>query len=686
MANDLAPSKGIVGSDPQNTQDAKTIHTSSYFDESCLGYDFFDTLRFGEYHPFTAMEVVPKDVVEAKFKHNIMSYTLKAPLMQGIKVKKAIYQVPREAILPFNWEKWFKNPVIGQDIPDDVGTSVSGFWTKVKTMCDKLLQPYLTALTGSEPTDKAGFLHDMFRMLVFMEYFYSNGSVLKSCNTSGAQFFQLLDQYGDRTKSFDYWMDAILKIFVNEFNPLGYGYAFAVTIGGKSYRVYTEYPEDENPTGNVLNIREFLSMIRDEPIFTITGGINASAFTSFWTILTGATSLQLVTLYGDDDEPIDLKRLWAYNLVCAHFMTNDKVDFIYSAELYRQYVGELVTRAWGEALGNGGNNEDSVFTVNGLTYRYDYMSANYFDAIVTNIASDGASAIDEVWAYIATLFSYKRSLRYQDYFTGSRTQPLAVGDVNVQVNSNLVNIVDSERKRFLARMLNSINTAGMRQYVKELFGVEQAPDWHNPQQLIKFDDIAYGERTENTGDAQWQKANSVTATLTGNSDRYAFKMYFDRSSVLIGIAWFDIPRVYAYATERQNMHFDRFDEFQPMMQYIGDQKLYKGELGAPKFTGATNLTDAFGYKLRNAEYKQRYSQCAGGFVESLPGYIFKADILETVAIQNQGSSFIRSFPSELDKFYLNLTGYSNGTYFHFICKWTNNWSGKRPMAFAPTLM
>ena len=681
---DTPGSKGVVGSDPQNTQDPNVIRTSSSFNEDSLGYEFYDTLRFGEYHPFTAMEVVPKDIIEARFKHNIMSYTLKAPLMQGIKVKKALYQVPREAILPFNWEKWFKNPVIGQDIPDDVGTSIEGFWNKIYEICYSFLDNLKTELSGSTPLIIQGFVERMFKTLVILEYFYSNGSLLKACGISGAQFFTCYDQNGDRTYSYDWYFDKILSIWQNNM-ALSTGYTMSVTIGGNTYRVYTDYPENMNPKLNILTTREFLCMIRDEPIFTV-NSVDTTGFNLFWTAIKAETFWGLAQLEVDTEEPIDLKRLWAYNLVCAHFMTNDKIDFVYSANLYREYIGQLVTKVYGTVYGNGQPTEHTSFVVNGYRYMYDYMSANYFNWIKQDFNDNDYNAQDESFAYLATLFSYKRSLRFQDYFTGSRTQPLAVGDVNVQVNSNLVNIVESEQKRFLARMLNSINIAGMRQYVKEIFGVEQAPDWHNPQQLIKWDDIAYGERTENTGDAQWTKANSVTSVLTGNSDRYAFKMFYDRSSVIIGIAWFDIPRIYAYATERQNIHFDRFDEFQPMMQYIGDQKLYQGELGTPKFAGGTNLMDAFGYKLRNAEYKQRYSQCAGGFVESLPGYIFKADILETVPIQQQGSSFIRSFPSELDKFYLSLTGYSNGTYFHFICKWVNLYSGKRPMAFAPTLM
>ena len=257
------------------------------------------------------------------------------------------------------------------------------------------------------------------------------------------------------------------------------------------------------------------------------------------------------------------------------------------------------------------------------------------------------------------------------------------------MNNNRVNVVDTQAKTFLARFLNVINRVGMRNYLEGVFNTRQAPDWHNPQYLVKIDDIVAGDRVENTGERQWEQPNSVTSLLRGNSDRFAFEMDFDRSSVIIGLVWFDVDRVYSMATERQNLHYDRFDEFQPFMQYTGDQALYRVELGSPltNSVGALHPMDAFGYKLRNAEYKERFDQCAGGFCnDMLDGYLFKADVLESSSIVNVGPSFIRSFPSELDRFYLSLTGYSLGTYFHFIVKFENLYSGSRPMAYAPTLM
>ena len=42
------------------------------------------------------------------------------------------------------------------------------------------------------------------------------------------------------------------------------------------------------------------------------------------------------------DVPFNFGRVCAYQLAVAEYMTNDKVDHIYSAELYRQYIGSLL--------------------------------------------------------------------------------------------------------------------------------------------------------------------------------------------------------------------------------------------------------------------------------------------------------------------------------------------------------
>ena len=176
---DNVSSRGVVGSDPQNTADPKGVHTRSTFNEDALGYRFFATLPFGEIRPFTFFESVPDDKkIRAQFISQVYSYTLKAPLMQGIHMKKLLAQVPREAILPLNWDKWFKNPVIGQDVPGDVGTSVLGFWNYVYRVMLKLKQG-IPGDTINSVAKANSYLEKWFKYLVIGEMFFSDGNLLK---------------------------------------------------------------------------------------------------------------------------------------------------------------------------------------------------------------------------------------------------------------------------------------------------------------------------------------------------------------------------------------------------------------------------------------------------------------------------------------------------------------------------
>lgn len=709
---DKTSSHGIVASDPQNTADPKGVHTRSFFPEKDLTDEFYASLPFGEIRPFTFFESVPDDKrIRSQFINQVQSYTLKAPLMQSVHMKKLVCQVPRESILPFNWDKWFKNPVIGQDInsvASDAGTSVLGFWRYVYQLMTAVKGALPNSTTINSVATANAFVNSWLRYLLLAEMFYSDGNLLKYCRISGRPWAKSFKTDGYTHNSVDYVFDKFMAGFIETLDHADVQ-SFNLTFGSGSSATYysVDMHIDPNRTypGGYISLREALSLMRDDLNFSVDFvSLQSQPLGEFDDFRISVNSdieydLQFIddpATSSKDLTPIDLKRLWAYQLCCAHYLTNDSVDYVYTAELYRQYIWSLVRRSY------VGFASTQYFTVNGMGYEYDYLSAHYFVKVMSALTSyfssgswpggsDTPASLASSLAYLVSLFGFKRSLRYLDYFTGSKTRPLAVGDVNVQVNNGLVNVVDTQAKTFLARFLNVINRVGMRNYVEGVFNVRQSPDWHNPQYLVKIDDIVTGQRIENTGSQQWDPnyPNSVTCTLHGNSDRFAFESDFDRSSVVIGLVWFDIDRVYSMATERQNLHFNRFDEFQPFMQYTGDQALYRIELGSPLPSGNASLLpiSPFGYKLRNAEYKERYPQCAGAFcTDMLDGYVFKADVLESSGIQNVGPSFIRSFPSELDRFYLSSTGFSLATYFHFIVRFASLYSGSRPMAYAPTLM
>lgn len=666
---------GAVQGNSQNVPEANVPRTRSTFP---LSYHFMDTHRFGEYHPHYVEDGVKGDVLPIRSSHNVMSFTLKSPLMQDISLKKDYFSVPMEAILPLNWWKFFENPVRGDDVLSDVGPTVENFWSTVATDFTNLYNALSTILQDSSQGNST-VIQSLLRFLIIGEYFYSNGSLMTSLGCHGSPYC-VITKSGQQV-SYDQFFDSMITTLLNVSSS-----SFVLYVDGYSYEVA---PDSEAFKRNgKISFRHALSLMRDNLTFTI-GSVTTSVplgsplYTEFskYTISPRSASV-----------PFNLSRLWAYQLVCAHYYSNDHIDFIYSADLFRQLIGFYLK----QISTTGGYASNMFFTYNGVSFMYDMLSAKVFGFIFALPTSANANAILTTTVtgrpygflgYASALFGYRRSLRYQDYFTGSRAQPLAVGSTGVSVVNNTVDVVDVTRNIQRQRFLNAVNRVRhtAEGYLKGIFGGElPAPDYHNPFFLAHTDDTVYGQETENTGAAQMSDALAITSNLRSNGSRYMFEINVDRPSVIIGISYYDIPRVYTKSVERSFFHVDRFDMFNPFMQFIGDQPVYLQELGIDS-NNALNSMSNFSYSLRHMEYKQRFNQAAGGFVENLPGFAF-------LALDNRGSQvtinpdWIRSVASEFDNFYVSLNGWSLGSYFHFIVDTFNDCSGSRPMSYAPSIL
>lgn len=695
---------GFVAGNKQNEPGGKTPHSRSRFQ---LSDSMFVTERFADYNPCFVLEGVSGDKITLNQPHQVRTYTLKAPLMQNLLKKKDFFMVPMQAILPNNWEKFYTNPVIGDDVPLGVGTGVPNFWGRLLTVFKADLNSLYTTINGSG-TDETK-IHDMLLFLVFYEMFYSAGSLMKQLRIGGNAFVSLLKGTLFPTDYDGFFDEAIAGLTSYSGNAPCY---FFLTVGSKMYQVAlagVSIGQIGTEAGGYpcISIRECLELIRDDLNFTISSVTFPTGFTPF------ASSNVLNTLFysigvnpnfsvpsapssnpdfHEDGVPLNLARLWAYQICVAHYYSNDHIDVLYSAELYRQYIRSLYVTVLGTTSISSGAN---VFTYNGVKYEWDSLSSAVFNFFFSqsiqftvafrSVFVHNASTL----AYFVSLFGFKKSLRFMDYFTGARSQPLAVGDATVDVNSgtpNYVDILDLARSTQATRFLNAVNRSGRKfsAYMQELFGIVPKPDFHNPFYLSHTSDVVGGSETENTGADQLTKQSSITTILRSNASRYAFTFSPDRDCVIIGISYYDLPRVYTKATDRQNFYLDRMDMFNPLMQYIGDQPIFNAELGTP-------LPDLspFAYTTRDMEYKQRFNMAAGGFVArstQLGDWFFSADKLRRWFGLNIGSSFIRSFNSEFDQFYVNLTGWSLGTYFHFIVRYDNRCDASRPMAYAPGIM
>lgn len=669
----------LVQGKPQNEATEKELRTRSTFG---LTYDFFQTMRFGEYTPHFVMEGVNNDNLPLHSAHTIRSYTLGAPLMSDIKINKDYFFVPMQAILPLNWAKWYENPVIGQDVPNDCGPSVEKFWDKVGTMFNTTWT-YLRS-TSIDSDSVQTYLDKLMKFIVFFERFYSDGSLMSNLGIHGGQFFGT--SFDRERGTYDDWFNEFISSVLNKFESIKIQYGNNTT---RYYNVVISAPS--TASDRVISVRDYLEYLRDDFSWTVIDYESASIgdtsdlkgeVSSFYSTNIGVAN----TVSGVH---CDLRRMWAYQIVCYHYFTNDKVDYIYSAELFRQYVGQLVTPI------SGPNQYDKKFNVNGLEYTYDYLSAKYFDVVYTtfnggnifSLASGLNDGLNESYAYFRALLGFNNSLRYKDYFTGGRTRPLAVGDTTVDqftpVVSGFVGAIDITRNIQKQRFLNAINRIPhqIEDYLEELFGRRPAPDYHNPFFLARTTDQVFGQESEYTGNVTDAEQNNVTSVLRGQANRYAFDFKPDRDCVVIGITSFDLPRAYSRTIERQAMHLTRFDGFNPYMQFVGDQPIYRAELSPYNVD-----MNPFAYTLRHMEYKQRYNQVAGGFKRYLPGWAFLAEDNTRPYLSNIDPEFIRSHNTELDKYFKNLTGYSLGSYFHFIVKNNNIMDASRPMAYAPSIL
>ena len=655
----------------QTDQEARVPRSRSHFQPF---YQNYGTHRFGEYTPHFVAEGLPDDQgFKFRSAHQIRTYSLKSPLLSDLVCHKDYFMVPYQAILPLNWEKYVKNPKLGDDLPSDAGTYVSSVLGKISHGIDVLRNAVIEQIIN---TPQEFFIH-FLRLLAFSQWMVSNGSLLASLGAHLGNYVRWTNPFNNG-KTTDELVDGFFTHLINlAANSDEY---FTVTVSASEvYRVYFSLvlPEDLDLTissARPITLRDFWYMFLDQPTITAAMIGTSDVLESFQDDFEGEAPQMEVPLYNilynlQQEYPLglDFRRVWAYNLAVMHYYTNDNIDYIYSAELYRQLIGAYAYAA--------NSNAFATFTYNGVVTQYDFLSAKYLSLFISNADLPALSCI----------FNFHRSLKYIDYFTGCRARPLAVGNTDVAVNNNAVSVVDITQNIQKQRFLNAVNRAAstVEGYIKDIFGVKPAYDFHNPAFLASTKDQVRGVENENTGSDQFSRANSITSVLRGNAEKYMFETQFDRPVVVVGITYYDIPRVYSDSIDRPMMYKDRFDEFIPEMQFVGDEKLLQAELRP--LLGA-DPGEAFGYQGRYNELKMRFNVCYGGFSSyALRSWAF-TNPLTSELDKHVSPNFIRSRQSDLDRYYLQLSGFSYCTYFHFIVVNTNYLEVNRPLVKKPQIL
>ena len=737
---------GLTGNNPANDPDKKPIKSHSSFKPN---YSLYQTMLYGLNQPHFAMEVVGDDKINLRCNTDIDTFNLKAPLMFPVKMYHDYFFVPLRAILPHNSDLLVTNPLTGDDVvAKDVNCGFDPTYVIRMIARANDLLGQVSNDQGSYFTQSVYFwthwLATFFTTMQLSEPFCSAGSLLNTLghNTDDWIFQHEYRKSDGHEYTYDEVVEACLTLIhecVESFDftiakPVNTNGVYTFTTIGMTCNVQVDKVQDSNKFA-IIGWRQFLRLLREgAPIRDIAGVTLTSAGTTKNLLKMKYSDLGLDVLnkgntrfkfnfvsasdfnsYASDVQKfINLSRVLAYQLVNVQFYTNDGVDYLYNCELYHQNQLCLANMMNQDISGyNIYTPGKLLYVLNGTNREYDSCSAAFLNKVIDDRQATtpmdsyqnyGDYATASAWKpgcgimivpFLYNIFGYQRSLKYRDYFVGSKCRPLAVGDVTVNVQSNMVNVVDITRNIMRQRFFNQVNRLGrsLKEYSRGIFGVTPMPDPHEPILLASTCDVVGASETDSTDpSANLSTQNTTSSKLRNSTSKYAFEITPSEFGVLIGITHFDAVRPYTCVTERPFYHVDRFDMFNPYMQNTGDQAVYQSELD--NFVTNTNTNRNFAYQLRYSEYKQRVDRAVGGFAAGLlPGFAFpmtKYDLHELDGSTSKtieiNPDFIRARSEDFDQFFSALPYYCQAGYFHFMLRNDLQVDAVRPMESAPTIL
>lgn len=655
--NSTQPTKAV------NRQGVAVPRTHNTFD---LSYNNYMTQLYGYYYPFFCLHAVPGDTVPLRSEVDVRSFAMKSPYLGGLTLKKDYYLCPMQAILPSTWELIYKNPSQGDDVPDDANCLIpKDTFNRILSSMDELLQ--VEPLFTSTSTD----VEDRIRILFIAEAFFSSGSLFFNL---GYKCSPIFGGTSDKIYSFDSLFDSFIKYLV------GPGTSFSIKLSNGDSQVFRVSDADKyvSPTTPInVSLSTAISIMRENPNFDIIAAKAGPTDSIVTDYLDSTISIRMPLL---PEKDINISSILAYQLIWSQYFVNPQVDYIYNCDIYREtfrsnFINKFGSAAWYTVPWQ-------TFSYNGSHISYDYFSLHYLTKIFDSIEPSN-------YDLIHYLFGLRQSLRFGDYFTDSRTRPYAPGVMDAPVVGEKVSAIDITKSVVMQRYLNAVVKLGNNfgDYLRGIFGTTPSPDYHFPKFIASSEVAVDGFEVANTSS---QEQGLLVTNLKTSADKYEFEVSVDMPCIILGLSSFSVPRVYSQTCNRFFFHNDRFDDFNPMLQYIGDQDIRSIELSS--CTNREGQADGvFAYASRNAEYKQSYSVASGGFIDMLPSWAFLSDSLfqgyfVPDTLIPQSPEFIRAKDYEFDRFFEVQTGLSLGHKFHFILRYNNQNVCNRPMEVNPGIL
>lgn len=624
--------------------------------------------RFADIHPFCVLDAIERDDIPFRSSHELGTYTLQSPLKSELYMHKTVALVPYQSILPNTWKLFYVNPTKGEDVPDDVYCNFDFF---SPDNLETLLRPYIDFFK-SDDNSTSEKVEKFLDLLITLEPILSTGSLMTSLKMSYHSYWKyfkmavirsapVMAQYIDIVfRDFDLYFDTCITGLFSRYNL-----QVARKYGENELDYLSLYPDAQG--SKVVSAHLLLDILRERDYVSYNLSLRDGESDDGSIAEINNTVAMLDSLLDNVDiiphYEVSLERPIAYQFACAKFMSDDSIDNVYNALIFRNNFTALFQ--YGD-----------MFQLNGQPIIYDVFSAHNLQKAFDS----------DPQMFISLLLTFRHSLKYGDYFISARPSPYALGDVNAPVVNNFVSAIDITKKISEQRFVNWSNRTGMsyEDYVEGLTGVRPSLDITEPLFVSHEQFQIFGMEVENTGAAQQESGtNSVTTLLKSNVSKFMYNIGITDPCVLIGLSHFDVKRLYSRVMDRANLKSNRFDFFNKFYQYTGDQEIKSLELDA-----ASEPNRNFAYTTRYMQYKQQVSHAGGAFLGPLKSWAMVSDTDDdNFAFARINSDFIRNSNSSFDIFYGSLSGYSLGSYFHFAVVYHNDFSNmRRAMDVAPDIL
>lgn len=669
---------------PKASQNIETVvvpKTHNSFDRS---HTFFTTEEYGSYNPFYIEEVTAGDYAPINPRCEVRSESFNTPLMTPIKKAYDLFYVPFFAILPRTWEYIYVNPTQGDDVPDDAFCCIPNF----KTVLSELLENWIAKIKSAiGPNSFQETLKLFVQFIYTYEMFCSTGSLLFRMKYKLNPRVIFINGAYTGTMTSDKYIDTVLDVIATScYFTINYGSLSSRTFFVNDNAVQGLFSSNMSKVtkGEFVSIlRQSYSMPNTEVGTKLTKSNAQELFAETEDLLEASFNFGTSGTVEDTEFNYNYAPQIAYNLAVAQYYNNPSVDYIYSAELYSQAI-------FGLMIDNGILSlEDLTFTRNGHTVYYDIFSGHFFDKLFTHATrlfantSSLTAQYKSVVSIFANIWSLQNTLKYGDYFVGSKPRALAVGETTVPIANGGVDSVEVARQLLMAKYLHACNklSSDFESQFETMTGQQVPPDYHYPHFIQHSEQNISGYEVSDTTSANL--GNQITR-MNSTGDGVKATISIDLPGYVLGVSSFYMPRTYCRTKDRMYFRSNRFDFFQPMLQNLGDQEVF--QLERDDFNVGT-----FGYQGRNEEYKQTYNHAAGAFCDILRSWAYIADDADSIGYKlDKGLTispeYIRCNPAEFDRFLPVTPYYSLGHKFHFICRYDINQTYNRPMIQSPTIL